>query len=216
MSKKEIINQVKEYVKKQLRNEPTGHDWWHAQRVWKLSKKIAKEEGGNLFIIEIAALLHDISDWKFNNGHTTKGIKKIKSLLKGLEVDKEDIKLICDIVGNIYFKGAKVKSKVKIKEARIVQDADRLDALGAIGIARTFAYGGFIKREIYNPGTKVKLHKSVDEYRKAKSTSINHFHEKLLLIKDRLNTKTAKSIAKERHEFLKIYLRHFLKEWKTR
>jgi len=216
MNKKETIKKVNGYVKKNLGSEPTGHDWWHSWRVWKLSKKIAKKEGGNLFIIEVSALLHDVADWKFHDGSTTKGMKKIKTLLKKLGVNEGTTNHICNIIENISFKGAGVKNKIKTKEGMIVQDADRLDVLGAIGIARAFAYGGFKQREIYNPSVKIKFHKSFNEYKKAKSTSINHFYEKLLLIKDRLNTKTAKKIARERHKFLEDYLKQFFKEWKVK
>lgn len=216
MNKKETIKKISEYVKKNLASEPTGHDWWHSWRVWKLSKRIAQKEGGDLFIIEVSALLHDVADWKFNGGSPTKGIKKIKILLKRIRIDKKTSNHICHIIENISFKGAGVKNKIKTKEGMIVQDADRLDVLGAVGIARAFAYGGFKKREIYNPSIKVKFHKSFNEYKKAKSTSINHFYEKLLLIKDRLNTKTAKKIARERHKFLEDYLKQFFKEWKVK
>lgn len=216
MNKKEIIKEVKEYVKRNLGNEPTGHDWWHSWRVWKLSKEIAQKEGGDLFIIEVSSLLHDVADWKFHGGSTKKGLTKVKSLLEKLGVEQKRINQVCHIIENISFKGAGVKNKIKTKEGMIVQDADRLDVLGAIGIARAFAYGGFRKREIYNPSIKVKFHKSFNEYKKAKSTSINHFYEKLLLIKDRLNTKTAKKIARERHQFLKDYLKQFFREWKVR
>ena len=216
MSKNKIIKKVKEYVKKNLGGEPTGHDWWHSWRVWKLSKKIAQKEGGNLFVIELAALLHDMADWKFYGRNTKKGIDKIKNLLRNLEVDEKIINHICHIIKNISFKGAGVKDRIKTKEGMIVQDADRLDVLGAIGIARIFAYGGFKKREIYNPDIKPKLHKSFKEYKSAKTTSINHFYEKLLLLKNRLNTKTAKKIARRRHGFLKNYLKEFFKEWKVK
>ena len=216
MNKKEIIKEVKGYVKRNLGNEPTGHDWWHSWRVWKLSKKIAQKEGGDLFIIEVSSLLHDVADWKFHGGNTKKGLTKVKSLLEKLGVEQKRINQVCHIIENTSFKGAGVKNKIKTKEGMIVQDADRLDVLGAIGIARVFAYGGFKKREIYNPSIKVKFHKSFNEYKKAKSPSINHFYEKLLLIKDRLNTKTAEKIARERHEFLKDYLKQFFREWRVR
>lgn len=213
MNKEKIIQKVKDYVKKVLRNEPTGHDWWHSWRVWKMSKEIAKKEGGDLFTIELAALLHDIADWKFYDGNTKISSEKSKTLLRKLRVNDKSIKHICHIIDNVSFKGARVKNKIKTKEGMIVQDADRLDVIGAIGIARTFAYGGFKEREIYNPAIKPKLHRSFKEYKDSKSTSINHFYEKLLLLKDRLNTKTARKIAQKRHEFLVSYLRQFLKEW---
>jgi uncharacterized protein len=215
MNKNSVIQKVKDYIKKTLGNEVTGHDWWHAWRVWRMAKEIAKKEGGDLFIIELASLLHDIADWKFYNGNTKKGADKASALLKKLGVANKDIKHVCHIIENVSFKGAGVKNEMKTKEGVIVQDADRLDVLGAMGIARTFTYGGYKGREIYNPDIKVKFHKSFKEYRDGKNTSINHFYEKLLLVKDRLNTKTAKKIAQKRHEFLEDYLKEFFKEWKV-
>lgn len=213
MNRNKIIEEVKKHLKKTFKGEATGHDWWHSERVWKMSKEIAKKEGGDLFIIELAALLHDIADWKFHEGDTKIGPEKAKTLLKKLGVDNKSINHICHIIDNVSFKGAGVKNKIKTKEGKIVQDADRLDVIGAIGIARTFAYGAYKGREIYNPDIKPKLHKSFKEYKSSNGTSINHFYEKLLFLKDRLNTKTAKKIAQKRHEFLESYLKQFFKEW---
>lgn len=214
MNEEEIIGKVKKYVKEKMEGEATGHDWWHVFRVWKLSKKIAEKEGGDLFIIELAALLHDLADWKFNKSEA-QGIRKIKKLLKNLEVDGNDISKICDIIENLSFKGAGVKSKMKTIEGKIVQDADRLDVLGAIGIARIFAYGGKVGRPIHDPKTKPRFHKSFAEYKKyGNSSSINHFYEKEILLKDLMNTKTAKKIAVRRHKFIEQFLNQFFKEWK--
>ncbi|MDD5071534.1 MAG: HD domain-containing protein [Patescibacteria group bacterium] len=213
MGKKEIINKTKKYVRRKLGKEATGHDWWHALRVWKTVKYIAKKEGGDLFTVELAALLHDIADWKFNKGKIDAGARLISGFLGKLEVDKEIIKSVCEITKDISFKGAKVKLKIKTKEGKIVQDADRLDALGAIGIARAFSYGGYAKREIYNPKIKFRLHKSFKQYQQGGKTSINHFFEKLLFLKNLMNTKTGKKLAGERHEFLEKYLKQFFKEW---
>ncbi len=149
MNKKQIVTQVKEYIKKDFKSEPTGHDWWHSWRVWKMAKKIAKREGGDLFIIELAALLHDIADWKFYNGDTKAGSKKAKTLLKNLGVDDKTIKYICHIIDNISFKGAGVKNKIKTREGKIVQDAHRLDVIGAIGIAAELLLTAVIKEEKY-------------------------------------------------------------------
>ena len=215
MGKRQIINKVKEYIEKNFKGEPTGHDWWHTFRVWQMAKKIAQKEGGDLFLIELGALLHDIADWKFYDGDFKVGSKKAEDLLKKLKIDEKTIKEVCHIVNNVSFKGAGVKNGIKTKEGKIVQDADRLDVIGAVGIARTFAYGGYKGREIYNPGIKPKLHKSFKAYKDGKTTSINHFYEKLLLLKDRLNTKTAKKIAQSRHKFLEDYLKQFFKEWKV-
>lgn len=213
MNKNKVIQKVKEYVKRELKGEPTGHDWWHAFRVWKMAKKIAKKEGGNLFVIELAALLHDIADWKFS-GSLKSSSKKARELLEKLGVDEKILKEVCYIIENVSFKGAGVKDKMESIEGKIVQDADRLDVIGAIGIARVFAYDGFMRREIYNPEIKPKFHKTFNDYKKSKSASINHFYEKILLLKDRLHTKTAKTIGEKRHKFLKLFLKQFFREWK--
>ena len=216
MNENKVIQEVKKYLKENFKGEATGHDWWHIFRVWKMAKEIAKREGGDLFIIELAALLHDIADWKFHGGNTKASSEKAKILLNKYNINDKIIKHICHIVDNVSFKGAGVKNKIKTKEGMIVQDADRLDVIGAIGIARTFAYGGFRGRQIYDPEIKPKLHKTFREYRNAKSASINHFYEKLLFLKDRLNTKTAKEIVRKRHKFLEEYLKQFFKEWKVK
>ncbi|TSC93829.1 MAG: uncharacterized protein CEN87_729 [Parcubacteria group bacterium Licking1014_1] len=215
MNKNKIIKGIQNYIKKEFKGESTGHDWWHIFRVWKMAKEIAKKESGDLFIIELGALLHDIADWKFHDD-VKAGSKKTRQLLNRFKVDEATIKHVCDIVDNVSFKGAGVKNKIKTLEGKIVQDSDRLDVIGAMGIARTFAYGGSIKREIYNPSIKPKLHKSFEEYKKNQSSSINHFYEKILLLKDRLNTKTAKKIAIQRHKFLENYLKQFFKEWEIK
>lgn len=211
---KETIERIKIYIEKEFKGETTGHDYWHMIRVWQMSKKIAKKEGGNLFIVELGALLHDIDDWKFNKGSIKAGSEKAAVLLKKYGVDNEIINQVCHIIDNISFKGALVKNKMKSIEGKIVQDADKLDAIGAIGVARVFAYGASKNREIYNPGVKPILHKSFASYKNSNGTSINHFYEKLLLLKDRMNTKTAKIIAEQRHEFIKNYLKEFFAEWK--
>ncbi|MCX6723738.1 MAG: HD domain-containing protein [Candidatus Staskawiczbacteria bacterium] len=213
MTNKEIINEVILYLEQNFKNESTGHDYWHFIRVWKLAKYIAEKEGGDLFVIELGALLHDIADWKFHGGTNEVGIEKAKTLLKDFNVDEKIINQVCYIIDNISFKGAKVKNGMIGKEGEIVQDADKLDAIGAIGIARTFAYGGKMDREMYNPDIKPEMHTSFEGYKNSKGTSINHFYEKLLLLKDRLNTKTAKKIAQKRHKFTEDYLKEFFKEW---
>jgi len=167
-------------------------------------------------VVQLAALLHDIADYKFHGGDDILGPQLAEKWLKKMQVEKGIISHVCEIIKEISFKGARVKSKMKTKEGMIVQDADRLDAMGAVGIARCFATGAKLNREIYNPKIKPKLHKSFEEYKKARSTSINHFYEKLLLLKDLMNTKTAKKIAKERHKFMKQFLDRFFKEWDCR
>ena len=213
MNKKKVIEEIKKYLKKNFKPDVTSHDWYHFWRVWKMAKEIAKKEGGNLFIIESAALLHDIADYKFNKGDDKAGGKTARVLLEKLNVDKKSIEQICQIIDNVSFKGAGIKNGIKTKEGMIVQDADRLDVMGAMGIARTLAYGGFTKRELYNPEIKPKLYKTFEEYKNNRSSSINHFYEKLLLLENRLNTKTAKKIGKKRHLFMENYLKQFFKEW---
>jgi uncharacterized protein len=211
-----IIERIKIYIEKEFKGETTGHDYWHMIRVWQMAKKISKNEGGNLFVIELGALLHDIDDWKFNSGSIKDGSKKATILLKKYDVDKDIIDQVCYIIDNISFKGALVKNEMKTVEGRIVQDADKLDAMGAVGVARVFAYGASKNREIYNPKIRPILHKSFASYKKGNGTSINHFYEKLLLLKNRMNTKTARIIAEQRHKFMKNYLKEFFAEWDGR
>jgi len=217
MKEEDIIKQTAEFVKEHLGREVTGHDWWHTERVWKLALRIAREEKDvDLFVVQLAALLHDIADWKFHGGDITVGPKLAEEWLKKLQVEEDIISHVCEIIKEMCFKGAGVKTQMRTKEGMIVQDADRLDAMGAIGIARCFATGAKLNREIYNPEIKPKLHKTFEEYKKAESPSINHFYEKLLLLKDLMNTKTAKKVAEKRHKFMKQFLDRFFKEWGCR
>lgn len=213
MNKRQIIKNTEKYVKAEMGVEGSGHDWWHVYRVWKTAIHIGKKEKVDMFVVELGALLHDIADFKFNDGDDTAGARVSRDWLEKQRVDEEIIKHVCDIVKGVSFKGAKVKSEIKTKEGMVVQDADRLDAIGAIGIARTFAYGGATGTEIYNPEIRAVKHKSFEEYKNAKSTSINHFYEKLLLLKDLMNTKTGKKMAQGRHKFLEQYLDRFIGEW---
>ena len=213
INKKENIKKVIAYLEQNFKNEATGHDYWHFIRVWKMAKNIAKKEGGDLFIIELGALLHDIADWKFYGGTNEIGIEKAKVLLKNFDVDEKVINQVCYIINNVSFKGAKVKNTMDTKEGKIVQDADKLDVIGAVGIARVFAYGGKTNREIYNPDIKPTMHASFEDYKKNQSSSINHFYEKVLLLKDMMHTKTAKKIVLKRHQFTKDYLKEFFNEW---
>jgi uncharacterized protein len=213
MNKSLVIQETRKYVRQKMTGEGTGHDWFHVERVVIMAKRIArKEKGADLFIVEIAALLHDIADWKFH-GDETIGAKVSRVWLSSLSVNEEIIEHVCEIVQHISFKGGVNKVKLQTKEGQIVQDSDRLDALGAIGIGRTFAYGGFKGREMYNPDIKPKTFSTLEEYKNAKNTTINHFYEKLLLLKDRMNTKTAKKIAAKRELFMKKFLKEFYKEW---
>jgi uncharacterized protein len=170
-------------------------------------RRLQKKEGGDLFVIEMAALLHDVDDWKFS-GKT----KKAKQWLSALKLPSHETKNVLEVIGAVSFKGAGVETKPKTIEAKIVQDADRLDAMGAIGIARCFAYGGFAGKPIYDPSIEPKRHATFSQYKKARTTSINHFYEKLLLLKGRMNTRNAKKIAEKRHAFMKAYLEEFFKE----
>ncbi len=210
-----IVRKLAIAVRERMEGESTGHDWWHVYRVWKGSLYLAKrEKGADTFTVQLAALLHDISDWKFSNGDASKGARIARRLLKQLKVDGKTIGKVSYIVENVSFKGGFGKA-LDTEEGMIVQDADRLDALGAIGIARAFAYGGSQSREIYNPGIKPMRYRSFSHFRKsnAKSTTINHFYEKLLLLRKQMNTKTGKEVAKEREEFMNEYLNRFYKEW---
>lgn len=209
----DILKRTECYVRRELEGEGTGHDWWHIHRVRNTALSIAKEEKADLFIVELAALLHDIADHKFNNGDETIGPKAAQRWLESLNLDETSIIHVKDIITNVSFKGANVKTPMKTLEGKIVQDADRLDALGAIGVARAFAYGGFRERELYNPERLPTLHDTFDAYKKDDGPTINHFYEKLFLLKDRMNTSTGKKIAEHRHQFMKDYLNRFYSEW---
>lgn len=213
MNTKEIISAIAQIVREKFKKESSGHDWWHIYRVWQLSKLIAEQEQADVFIVEIASLLHDIADWKFNNGDEKAGGKAARELLAQFNLPLETTDLIVEIIDNVSFKGAEIETKMKSIEGEIVQDADRLDAIGAIGIARTFAYGGHKGRSIYDPAVEPILHKSFEEYKKSESPTINHFYEKLLLLKDRMNTQTGRMIAEERHLFMENFLAEFYREW---
>ncbi len=214
MDKREIIVKTKEYVKKTLQGEATGHDWWHIYRVWNNAKNIAKtEKRVDHFVVELSALLHDISDWKFNDGDEKVGAEIAKTWLNKLNVDKPTIQHVYDIVASISFKGAGVKSEIKTLEGKVVQDADRLDAIGAVGIGRAFAYGGYKNREMYDPNQKPGVELTADQYKNNNSPTINHFYEKLLLLKDLMNTKSAKKIAEGRHSYMAGFLDRFYDEW---
>ncbi|MFW6309823.1 MAG: HD domain-containing protein, partial [Prolixibacteraceae bacterium] len=193
-------------------DEFTGHDWWHIYRVRNLALKIADEEGGNLYVIEMAALLHDMDDWKLEKKAEDPDASE---LMRRMKVPENKILKINKIVNQVSFKGAGVETKAAGLEAKIVQDADRLDAMGAIGIARAFAYGGSKNRLIYHPEIKPAFHANFESYKKGIGPTVNHFYEKLLLLKDRLNTKTAKKIAEKRHWFMEEYLNQFFNEWEN-
>lgn len=210
---KKVIQAVEKQVKKQFENEGTGHDWYHIDRVRKIALKIHEKEGGNRDIIELAALLHDISDHKFNGGDFDKGAKVTDEILTQLNVDEETKTAVAIIVKNVSYKGSGVEDDMESLEGKIVQDADRIDAIGAIGIARTFAYGGAINQPIYDPTISPKLNQSKESYVNERSHTVNHFYEKLLLLKDRMHTEKGKQIAEERTVFMQDYLSQFYEEW---
>lgn len=209
MTKQKLIS----YLKEKFPVDPTGHDWPHIERVWKNAIHIQANEGGDLEVIELCALLHDISDHKLNGGILNNGEKVAFELLNALGFNDTIAHKVSRLVDEISFKGKLVKDEMSCLESKIVQDADRLDAIGAIGIARAFAYGGFHQRPIYDPKTPPKDHLNFEQYAKDKSHTINHFHEKLLTLKDRMHTKTAQKMAEERHELMLNYLAQFDKEW---
>ncbi|WP_055667469.1 HD domain-containing protein [Desnuesiella massiliensis] len=209
----QIIKDTADYIKDKLEGEGSGHDWWHIYRVWQLAKHISMKEGADTFKVELGALLHDIADWKFNEGDEKAGGREAKKWLQSIGVTETIYDEVAFIVDNVSFKGAKVENTMKGLEGMIVQDADRLDAIGAIGIARTFAYGGFKQREMYNPDIKPEIHESFEAYKNSNSNTINHFYEKLLFLKDMMNTKTAKAMAEERHKYMEGFLKEFFEEW---
>ena len=215
MNSKKIITKTIAFVKKELANAEGGHDWFHIERVFKTATLIAKEEQTDVFIVSLAALLHDIAEAKFYNGDETIGPKKAADFLHSEKVDKQVIAHVLQIITHMSFKNefSKEKSPIHSKEFQVVQDADRLDAIGAIGIARCFNYGGFKNRAIYNPEILPNLTMTKKEYKNSKAPTINHFYEKLLLLKNKMHTKTAKTIAQERHAFMDVFLDQFHNEW---
>jgi uncharacterized protein len=213
MQQKEMIDKTIDFVKITLQGAEGGHDWFHIERVWKNAKTIGAMEDVNMLIVELAALLHDIADAKFNDGNENVGPEKAKAFLRGLGAGDELIKHVEDIIRNISFKGGNFETVFFSPELAVVQDADRLDALGAIGIARAFNYGGFKNRSLYDPAIKPDLAMNKETYKKATAPTINHFYEKLLLLKDRMNTETGRRMAERRHLFMEKYLEEFYGEW---
>lgn len=208
-----VIDNTISFVKQKLENAESGHDWFHIERVYKNALLIAKDEPCDLQVVQLAALLHDIADSKFNNGDETIGPKTARAFLEQENVEEQTIQHIVKIIENISFKGGNFNRTFTSLELNIVQDADRLDAIGAIGIARTFNYGGFKNRQIYNPEILPKLNMSKEEYKNSEAPTVNHFYEKLLLLKDKMNTATGKKIAEERHQFMELFLNQFYAEW---
>ena len=208
-----LIDKTIAFVKEKLDNAEGGHDWFHIERVYKNSILIAKEEDCDIMVVKLGALLHDIADSKFHDGDETIGPKTARAFLESENVFEETINHVINIIENISFKGGNFEKKFSSKELEIVQDADRLDAIGAIGIARTFNYGGFKNRALYNPSIAPNLNMSKEEYKNSNSPTLNHFYEKLLLLKDKMNTATGKKIALERHKYMENFLSQFYAEW---
>ena len=207
-----IVEKTRDFVRKTLENAEGGHDWWHIHRVWLNAHRIAEDEQADMLVVELAALLHDIADSKFHNGDEEIGPKTAGIFLKELNIDDVTIIHVQQIIRNISFKAGFDQKAFQSKELEIVQDADRLDAIGAIGIARAFSYGGFKGREIFNPEVEPNLTMTKEEYKNSAAPSINHFYEKLLLLKERMNTKTGKKPAEQRHQFMEQYLDQFFDE----
>ena len=208
-----IIESTIAFVKEKLEGAEAGHDWFHIERVWKLSKKIAQNETCNLEVVELAALLHDIADPKFHNGDEELALKISGEFLESKNADTPIIDQVLFIIKNISFKNRNEIAENPPIELQIVQDADRLDAIGAIGIARTFNFGGFKNNLMYHPDIEPKLNQTKEEYKKSNGTTINHFYEKLLLLKDLMNTETGKKLAEDRHNFMLSFLKQFYHEW---
>jgi len=208
-----LIENTVAFVKQQLEGAEGGHDWFHIERVWKNALLISQGEDCNLEVVQLGALLHDIADSKFHNGDETVGPKTARKFLESQNADEETILHVIAIIENISFKGGNFERQFSSKELDIVQDADRLDAIGAIGIARCFNYGGFKNRALYNPEIAPVLDMSKEAYKKSDSPTLNHFYEKLLLLKDKMNTETGTQIAQQRHNYMQDFLTQFYAEW---
>ena len=213
MDNNDIINKTIQFVKNKLEGAEGGHDWFHIERVYKNSLLIAQDEVCDLMVVKLGALLHDIADSKFHGGDETVGPAVARAFLEQEKLPEDIINHVIKIIENISFKGGKVKQEFTSIELNIVQDADRLDAIGAIGIARAFNYGGFKNRGLYDPNLAPNLNMTKEEYKNSNAPTINHFYEKLLLLRDKMNTTSGKSIAAERHRYMENFLSQFYAEW---
>lgn len=213
MNTQQIIKNTETFVKNALKNAEGGHDWFHILRVWNNAKLISKNENVDEFVVELGALLHDIADSKFHDGDETIGPKIAREFLESQQVADSIIVHIENIINNISFKGGNFEQKFNSPELEVIQDADRLDAIGAVGIARTFNYGGFKNRPLYNPEISPNLNQTKEAYKNSEAPTINHFYEKLLLLKDRMNTVTGREIAAGRHLYMEHFLTQFYGEW---
>jgi len=213
MTKRQIIKKTAEYIKREFSDETSGHDWWHIFRVWQLVKKIGKAERADMFVVEMAALLHDLGDYKLEPDRKDRQEEKVCSWLMKMGVAEKDKAHIVYVVTHISFSKNVVSTQELSLEGKVVQDADRLDAIGAIGITRAMVYTGFRNAPFYVPGTKSRTFRSAKDYQVRHTVGIQHFYEKLLLLKDKMNTKSAKKMAARRHRFMENYLSEFFAEW---
>ncbi len=213
MNGKELIGATVAYVQDALKGAEAGHDWWHIERVWRNAQLICRSEECDELVVELAALLHDIADAKFHGGDEELGPDTAAVFLNSKQADMDTVNHVVNIIRNMSYKSSLGKVDFRSKEMEVVQDADRLDAIGAIGIARAFTYGGFKNRTLYDPSIQPNLNMSKEEYKKSEAPTINHFYEKLLLLKDRLNTATGRELAEQRHAFMVEFLTQFDAEW---
>ncbi len=212
MTQSDILQKTADHVRREFSDDSSGHDWWHIYRVWKNAIAICQREPADDYVVQLAALLHDLDDWKFNQNDDDTPVRA-KTWMESLGVEPAVIEQVCEIIRHVSYKGAGVENKMKSLEGFIVQDADRLDAIGAIGIGRAFAYGGYRGRALYDPDSPPRLHATFEEYKNSKSATINHFHEKLFLLKDMMNTPTAKRIAEGRQQVMLDFVERFMQEW---
>lgn len=213
MDRQQIICKTESYVREVLQGAEAGHDWWHINRVWNNAKLIGRQESVDMLVVELAALLHDIADSKFNGGDEEIGPRTAGTFLQTLPISQAVIEHVQQIIRHMSFKAGFDAVAFSSKEMDVVQDADRLDAIGAIGIGRAFTYGGYKNREMYNPGIAPNLNMSKEEYKSSAAPTINHFYEKLLRLTDKMNTSAGKQIAQQRHAFMLQYLEQFYAEW---
>jgi uncharacterized protein len=213
LARAEMLARTEAHVRREMSGEGTGHDWWHVHRVRQTALRLAAEEGADPYVVELAALLHDVADHKFHGGDHTAGPRAARAWLEEIGADEGTIAHVCEIIAGLSFKGAGVATPMRTPEGRVVQDADRLDAMGAVGIARAFAYGGSRGRPLHEPGDAPELHDSFEAYKQSSGATTNHFHEKLFLLRDRMNTDAARRVAEGRHRFMEAFLARFHSEW---
>jgi uncharacterized protein len=213
MTATECIGQAEAFVRQHLAGDSSGHDWFHVDRVRKTALHIARQEGADLFTVELAALLHDVDDWKFCTGGDEAGPAAARRWMESQRLDPAVIEAVCLVISELSFQGAGVPTPMSTLEGACVQDADRLDALGAVGIGRAFAYGGHKGQPMHDPNRPPVMHATFAQYRQNVGTTINHFYEKLLLLKDRMNTRAGRELAARRHAFMEAFLAEFLAEW---